>query len=70
LQRGVPIREAAGFLGISPEVPQDTNGHHHPDYLQGAAAAIGRKTGTFPVLNPVLTREPAAIRTKKPMISG
>jgi hypothetical protein len=28
---GVPIWEAAGFLGISPEVLQDTSGHHHPD---------------------------------------
>ena len=35
--------EAAGFLGMSPEVLQDTYGHHHPDHLQGAAAAIGRK---------------------------
>ncbi|MGH6780360.1 MAG: hypothetical protein ACRECL_20475 [Bradyrhizobium sp.] len=47
MQRGVPIWEAAGFLGgflgMSPEVLQDTYGHHHPDYLQGAAAAIGQK---------------------------
>jgi integrase len=44
MQRGVPIWEAAGFLGMSPEVLQDTYGHHHPDYLQGAAAAIGQKS--------------------------
>jgi integrase len=44
MQRGVPIWEAAGFLGMSPEVLQNTYGHHHPDYLQGAAAAIGRKS--------------------------
>ena len=44
MQRGVPIWEAAGFLGMSPEVLQDTYGHHHPDYLQSAAAAIGRKS--------------------------
>ena len=43
MQRGVPIWEAAGFLGMSPEVLQDTYGHHHPDHLQGAAAAIGLK---------------------------
>jgi integrase len=30
MQRGVPIWEAAGFLGMSPEVLQDTYGHHHP----------------------------------------
>jgi hypothetical protein len=35
--------EAAGFLGMSPEILQNTYGHHHPDYLQGAAAAIGQK---------------------------
>jgi hypothetical protein len=35
MQRGVPIWEAAGFLSMSPEVLQDTYGHHHPDYLQG-----------------------------------
>jgi hypothetical protein len=33
--------EAAGFLGMSPEVLQDTYGHHHPEHLHGAAAAIG-----------------------------
>jgi hypothetical protein len=43
MQRGVPIWEAAGFLGMSPEVLQDTYGHHHPDHLHGAAAAIGQK---------------------------
>jgi integrase len=44
MQRGVPIWEAAGFLGMSPEVLQQTYGHHHPDYLHGAAAAIGQKS--------------------------
>ena len=39
---GVPIWEAAGFLGMSPEVLQDTYGHHHPDYLQGR-----RRRGAF-----------------------
>jgi hypothetical protein len=43
MQRGVPIWEAAGFLGMSPEVLQDTYGHHHPDHLHGAALAIDQK---------------------------
>jgi integrase len=43
MQRGVPIWEAAGFLGMSPEILQDTYGHHHPNFLQGAATAIGQK---------------------------
>jgi integrase len=55
MQRGVPIREAAEFLGMSPEVLQDTYGHNHPDYLKGAAAAIGQKAGTFRWLNRWLT---------------
>jgi integrase len=43
MQRGMPIWEAAGFLGMSPEVLQETYGHHHPDQLHRAAAAIGQK---------------------------
>jgi hypothetical protein len=39
MQRRVPIWEAAGFLGMSAEVLQETYGHHHLDYLQRAAAA-------------------------------
>jgi len=34
MQRGVPIWEAAGFLGMSAEVRKNTYGHHHPDYLR------------------------------------
>jgi integrase len=40
MQRGVPLWEAAGFLGMSVEVLQDNYGHHHPDFMQGAANAI------------------------------
>jgi hypothetical protein len=32
--------EAAGFLGMSAEVLLSTYGHHHPDFLRGAANAI------------------------------
>jgi integrase len=53
MQRGVPIWEAAGFLGMSPEVLQDTYGHHHPDHLHGAALAIGRKGRYVSVAEPV-----------------
>lgn len=51
MQRGVPIWEAARFLGMSPEVLQDTYGHHHPDYSHGAAAAIGQKARYVSVVN-------------------
>jgi integrase len=44
MQRGVQIWEAAGFLGMSPEVLQNHYGHHHPDFLHGAARAISSKS--------------------------
>jgi integrase len=43
VQRGVPVREAAGVLGMSAEVLLRTYGHHHPDFLHGAANAITSK---------------------------
>lgn len=43
MQRGVPVWEAAGFLGMSAEVLLGTYGHHHPDFLHGAANAITSK---------------------------
>jgi integrase len=42
-QRGVPVWEAAGFPGMSAEVLLATYGHHHPDFLHGAANAITSK---------------------------
>jgi integrase len=41
MQSGVPIWEAAGFLGMSSEVLAQTYGHHHPEHMRGAALAIG-----------------------------
>jgi integrase len=41
MQRGVPMWEAAGFLGMSQETLERVYGHHHPDYLRGAAEALG-----------------------------
>jgi integrase len=43
MQRGVPIWQAAGYLGMSAEVLERTYGHHHPDYMRAAAAAITTK---------------------------
>ena len=43
MQIGVSTWEAAGFLGMSEKTLRDVYGHHHPDYLQGAAEAIGAK---------------------------
>jgi integrase len=43
MQRGVPISQAAGYLGMSPMMIERTYGHHHPDYMRVAAAAITTK---------------------------
>jgi hypothetical protein len=43
MQRGADPSKAAGFLGISVEVLLDTYGHHHPEFLREAAAAVTAK---------------------------
>jgi integrase len=43
MQRGTPIWEAAGYLGMSAKVLEDVYGHHHPSYMRGAAVAIATK---------------------------
>jgi hypothetical protein len=43
MQRGVPIWQAAGYLGMSAAMIERTYGHHHPDYMRGAANAITAK---------------------------
>lgn len=45
MQQGVDIWQAAGFLGMTPETLRDVYGHHHPDYQDEAAGAIGRAVG-------------------------
>jgi integrase len=43
MQNGAPLWEAAGFLGMSEKTLRETYGHHHPDFMQGAVAAISGK---------------------------
>jgi integrase len=43
MQRRVPIWQAAGYLGMSTQMIERTYGHHHPDYMRGAAQAITSK---------------------------
>jgi integrase len=45
MQAGAPIWEAAGFFAMSEKTLRDVYGHHHPDYMRGAAEAIGRRPG-------------------------
>jgi integrase len=66
MQRGVPIWEASGFLGMSPEVLQEVYGHHHPDYLQGAAAAITQKGRFVSVVDSVVDSGATNDQKKKP----
>lgn len=40
LQAGVDKYEAGGFIGATADTIDRTYGHHHPDYLRGAAAAM------------------------------
>jgi Phage integrase family len=57
MQRGVSIWEAAGFLGMSPEVLQDTYGHHH---------AIGQKGPYVSVVETVVNLTEGRKEKKKP----
>ena len=43
MQRGAPIWQAAGYLGMSAEMIERTYGHHHPEYMRAAAQAITSK---------------------------
>jgi integrase len=43
MQNGADLWEAAGFLGMTVEMLERNYGHHHPDHLKGAVAAIGRR---------------------------
>ncbi len=38
MHRGVPIAEAAGFLGMSVQTFEAVYGHHHPDHMSRAAS--------------------------------
>jgi hypothetical protein len=40
---GVPIWQAAGYLGMSAEMVERTYGHHHPEYMRAAAQATTAK---------------------------
>ena len=40
LQRGVPIRQVAGYVGATEEMIERVYGHHHPDHLEAARKAM------------------------------
>jgi hypothetical protein len=43
MQHGVSMWNAAAFPGMSAELLLSTYGHHHPDFLHGAANAVTSK---------------------------
>jgi integrase len=43
MQAGVPLAEAAGFLGMTVAVLEAIYGHHHPDFQSAAANAEAPK---------------------------
>jgi integrase len=46
MQSGTDRWQAAGYLGMSVEMLEKVYGHHHPDHLQAAVAAIGNGSRT------------------------
>lgn len=42
MQLGVPIWEAAGLAGTSEAMVRAHYGHHHPDHMRSAVAALAR----------------------------
>jgi hypothetical protein len=47
MQQGSDIWEAAGYLGMSPELLERVYGHHHPDF-QSDGGNVGTETGQKP----------------------
>jgi integrase len=45
MQRGTDLWEAAGFLGMTPEMLLRVYGHHHPDFQRDAAERLGGQHG-------------------------
>jgi integrase len=41
MQAGVPMWQASRYLGMTQDTLESVYGHHHPDHLREAAAAIG-----------------------------
>jgi integrase len=43
MQEGVGMFEAGRFLGMTAQMVEKVYGHHHPEFLRGAAAALGHR---------------------------
>jgi integrase len=58
MQAGVPMWQASRFLGMTQETLENVYGHHHPDHLREAAAAIGYQRRE-PLAQSLAGRQPA-----------
>jgi integrase len=53
MQNGADLWQAAGFLGMTPEMLQARYGHHHPDFQRDVAEAVAGSPGQKWDRNPV-----------------
>jgi len=66
MQRGVPIWQAAGYLGMSAEMVEPTYGHHHPEYMRAAAQAItAKQSQNVSLVIPLVKAEKEPTRRQK-----
>jgi integrase len=66
MQRGVPIWQAAGYLGMSTEMVERTYGHHHPEYMRAAAEAItSKQSQNVSLVIPLVKAEKEPTRRQK-----
>jgi len=66
MQAGIDPFEAAGYLGMSEQTLREVYGHHHPDYLRSAAAAIAQKGRFVSVVESVVDSGETSDQNKKP----
>jgi len=57
--------QVAGFVGTSERMVREVYGHHHPDYMQEAVAASGRRGGERLRPAPVVSLEEARRQREK-----
>lgn len=65
MQRGVSIWQAAGYLGMSPEILDRVYGHHSPDHLKDAATAITGKNANVSVVVSVVGEKRSSRKHQK-----
>jgi hypothetical protein len=66
MQRGVPVWQAAGYLGMSVETLVRVYGHHSPDHLKAAADAIsGNSKRAVSVVESVVGKSQSRAKLQK-----